>query len=365
MLHNFIAERRDEITGRAGVLARARESYDRFSDPTEEVSEFLTQVSTSLRDGPTLSAQNLAQITATAGRNGAKMMRGGHPVGDVVQSYGDVCQAVTSLAAEEREPISAADFHVFNRCLDDAIGHAVSAYVRVTEETRSTAELHRLGYAAHELRDHLQTALLALQSLKLSGASVDGLPGQLLTRALGNMGALIERTLSDVRLTAGVERRERIHVLPFFEEVTTAARLHAESRGQVFVLDSGTAGVVEADPQQLMSAVMNLVHNALKFTNPGGTVRLAVRVSSTRLSIAVEDQCGGIPDSANSLFSSFTDRRSGDRSGLGLGLSIAKKIIRAHDGDIDVRNLPGTGCVFTIDMPLVAALPRSPRRQST
>ena len=66
MLHNFIAERRDEITGRAGVLARARDSHHRFADPTGEVSEFLTQVSTSLRDGPTFSAQNLAQITATA-----------------------------------------------------------------------------------------------------------------------------------------------------------------------------------------------------------------------------------------------------------------------------------------------------------
>jgi signal transduction histidine kinase len=209
----------------------------------------------------------------------------------------------------------------------------------------------------------LQTAQLALQSLKVPGATVEGLPGQLLTRALGNIGALIERTLSDVRLTSGVERRELIHVTPFFEEVTMAARLHAESRGQVFVLDCQTAGAVEADPQQLMSAVMNLVHNALKFTKRGGTVGVAVRVSATRLSIAVEDQCGGIPDSAHGLFSSFTDRRSGDRSGLGLGLSIAKKIIRAHDGDIDVRNVPGTGCVFTIDMPLVAALPRSPRRR--
>ena len=142
------------------------------------------------------------------------------------------------------------------------------------------------------------------------------------------------------------------------------AGLHAQSRGLSFTIDSEHQGSVEADRQLLMSAVMNLVHNALKFTKPGGNVRLTVRTSSTRLSIAVEDQCGGIPDSARGVFSSFTDRRGADRSGLGLGLSIAKKVIRAHNGDIKVRNLPGVGCVFTIDMPLIASKirPARPRR---
>jgi signal transduction histidine kinase len=364
MLHNFIAKNRDQITNRATILSRARDPLLHSESPTEELSAFLTQVQTALRQGVAPSAYNAQAMNMSAGRTGANMLRAGHPIVDVVQTYGDVCQAVTALAAESRVPISAADFCVFNRCLDDAIGHAVSEYNRITEETRSVAELQRLGFAAHELRDQLQTAQLSLHTLKVSGDSVGGLSGQLLERALLNLSNLIERTLSDVRLAAGVERREAVELVPFLHEVSATSELHAQSRGLTFTFDSEVTGSIEADRQLLMSAVMNLVQNALKFTQPGGNVRLSARTTSKRLSIAVEDQCGGMTDSARGVFTTFTDRRGADRSGLGLGLSIAKKVILAHNGDINVRNLPGVGCVFTIDMPLVAPKlrPARPRR---
>jgi signal transduction histidine kinase len=365
MLHNFIAEHREQITDRATSLSRARDPLLHSESPTEEVSAFLTQVTTTLRQGTAPSAYNAAAMTMAAGRNGANMLRAGHPIVDVVQAYGDVCQAVTALAAESRVPISAADFCVFNRCLDDAIGHAVSEYNRITEETRAVAETQRLGFAAHELRDQLQTAQLSLHTLKSSGGSIDGLSGQLLERSLLNLSKLIERTLSDVRLAAGVERREAVELAPFLQELALTAELHANSRGLTFTFDSEVTGRIEADRQLLMSAVMNLVQNALKFTKPGGNVRLTARTTSTRLSIAVEDQCGGIPDSARGVFATFTDRRGTDRSGLGLGLSIAKKVIRAHNGDINVRNMPGVGCVFTIDVPLVAPKFRPARSRRT
>ena len=73
------------------------------------------------------------------------------------------------------------------------------------------------------------------------------------------------------------------------------------------------------------------------------------------LLIDVEDECGGIPEGEGDPFQSFGKRRGRDRTGLGLGLSIARKAVRAHGGDIHIRNLPGRGCVFTIDLPLAAA----------
>jgi hypothetical protein len=75
---------------------------------------------------------------------------------------------------------------------------------------------------------------------------------------------------------------------------------------------------------------------------------------SGHLLIEVEDGCGGIPESEGDPFQSFGKRRGRDRSGLGLGLSIARKAVRAHGGDIHIENHPGTGCTFTIDMPLAA-----------
>lgn len=64
--------------------------------------------------------------------------------------------------------------------------------------------------------------------------------------------------------------------------------------------------------------------------------------------------CGGIPESAGDLFQAFGERKGSDRTGLGLGLSIARKVVRAHGGDIHVRNVPGHGCTFVVVVPLAA-----------
>jgi signal transduction histidine kinase len=84
---------------------------------------------------------------------------------------------------------------------------------------------------------------------------------------------------------------------------------------------------------------------------------LRARAEQERLLIETEDECGGIPPIKGDLFQVFGDRRGSDRSGLGLGLSIARKAVRAHAGEIRIRNLPGTGCVFVIEVPLAAARP--------
>ena len=79
---------------------------------------------------------------------------------------------------------------------------------------------------------------------------------------------------------------------------------------------------------------------------------LRARAEHGRLLIETEDECGGIPPGKGDLFRQFGDRRGGDRSGLGLGLSIARKAVRSHAGEISIRNMPGKGCVFVIDLPL-------------
>jgi signal transduction histidine kinase len=97
---------------------------------------------------------------------------------------------------------------------------------------------------------------------------------------------------------------------------------------------------------------MNLLHNAFKNTPAGGAVSLRASAQGERLILEVRDECGGIPAGKADLFHAFGDRRGGDRSGLGLGLSIARTAVRAHGGDIHIRNMPGSGCVFVIDLPL-------------
>ena len=97
---------------------------------------------------------------------------------------------------------------------------------------------------------------------------------------------------------------------------------------------------------------MNLLNNAFKYTPAGGRVVLRAGREGNRVLIEVEDRCGGILKGKDDPFKAFADRRRHDRSGLGLGLSIARKAVEISGGEIRFRNLAGTGCVFVIDMPL-------------
>jgi signal transduction histidine kinase len=100
---------------------------------------------------------------------------------------------------------------------------------------------------------------------------------------------------------------------------------------------------------------MNLLSNAFKFTRAGGHVVLRAHDADGSVLIEVVDECGGIPDSTADRFRPFGERRGSDRTGLGLGLSIARKAVDRHGGQIEVRNLPGKGCVFVIQIPLATA----------
>ena len=146
-----------------------------------------------------------------------------------------------------------------------------------------------------------------------------------------------------------------IRVTAFIDEIAATGMLHSEYRDIRFtVAPVDPALTIEADPQLLASAVMNLLHNAFKNTGTGGAVILRAHGGGQRLLVEIEDECGGIAEGKADLFQAFGDRRGTDRSGLGLGLSIARRAVRAHGGDIQVRNMPGRGCIFTIDVPLAA-----------
>ena len=151
-------------------------------------------------------------------------------------------------------------------------------------------------------------------------------------------------------MTAGTIRAKRIMLTEFIEEVAAAARLAAEARGVTFhvaLLEPGMA--IEADPQILAAVVTNLLQNAFKFTHPGSTVVLRVGASPDRLLIEIEDECGGLPE-ADAPAPSF-EQRGVDRSGLGVGLAFSRWGAEANGGRLYSRNLPGTGCVFTVDLP--------------
>jgi signal transduction histidine kinase len=108
---------------------------------------------------------------------------------------------------------------------------------------------------------------------------------------------------------------------------------------------------VKADRELLTSAIGNLLQNAFKFTEQHTDVWLKVRPTADRILIDVQDNCGGLrAGDAETMFKPFT-QSGADKSGLGLGLSICRRSVEASGGVLSVRDIPGTGCVFTIDLP--------------
>jgi signal transduction histidine kinase len=354
MLQEFIEIHRDEIIKRC----RAKVATRSVPPPTEAeidhgVPLFLDQLVTALRSG---KAKLNSEITKSAVLHGHDLWLQGFTVSQVVHDYGDVCQSITDLAMEMNAPISTDDFRTLNRCLDDAIAGAVTEFARGRTQSGIDGEAargsERLGFLAHELRNLTNTALLAFEALKTGTVGVAGNTGAVLQRSLIATRGLIERSLGEVRLTQGVQHRERIEMSQFIAELTQAATLEASARDITLMVMSVADGVtVEADRQVLAAVIGNLLQNAFKFTRPRTTVTLRVGVSTERVFIDVEDECGGLPaGKAEELFSPF-QQRSSDRTGLGLGLAFSRWGARANNGQLQARNLPGKGCVFTVDLP--------------
>jgi signal transduction histidine kinase len=299
-----------------------------------------------------VTVDSAEKINDSAALNGHDLLRNGLTVAEVVNGYGDVCQVVTELATERNAAISAEEFHTFNQCLDGAIAGAVTAYGKQREHDLGDVGTERLGVLAHELGNLLNTAKLSFSMIQKGKVGVGGSTGAMLVRSLSGLGALVDRSLAEVRLEAGAPKLQPISVVEFIQEVEVSAAMEAEGYGLHLAVHSVESDVtIDADWHLLASAVSNLLQNAFKFSRPHGHVALTTRITSDRVLIDISDECGGLPrGKAEEMFRPFT-QGSSDRSGLGLGLSIALNAARANCGDIHVQDIPGKGCVFTIDLP--------------
>src|SRR5258708_21981909 len=175
MLHQILMENRQELIKRTRAKVAARSA----PQATEEelvhgIPLFLDQLAQTLKREATPAPFSPAAMDKSATLHGHDLLKLGFTVGQVVHDYGDVCQPVTEFAMERQLPISTAEFHTLNRCLDDAIAGAVTEWGRQRELNISEEEAERLGALAHEQRNLLSSALLALQMLKKGTVAIGG-----------------------------------------------------------------------------------------------------------------------------------------------------------------------------------------------
>jgi len=362
MLQDFLTRNRDTLIDRCrSKVATRRAPRADEQELAHGIPLFLDQLIAALRQeqGSDLveAGPHASDRASTAAQHGNELQLRGFTVGQVVHDYGDLCQAITDMAVEQNAAVPAAEFRTLNWCLDNAIADAVTEFGRQRDElasdksTRATNE--RLGVLSHELRNLVHRAILAVATIKQGSVGISGATGALLDRSLMGLRDLVDRALVDVRLTAGLpERRERIVVADFVAEAQLGATIDAAGRDLELIvapIDEGLA--VEGDRQILAAALANVLQNAVKFTRPQGRVSLNTYATADRILIWVEDQCGGLPEGkTEELFRPF-EQVGADRTGLGLGLPISRRGVEANGGHLYVRNIPGTGCVFTIDLP--------------
>ena len=155
-----------------------------------------------------------SEIHRTAALHGADLLRLGYSVEQVVHDYGDVCQAVTDLAVEQKASIDAAEFRTLNRCLDNAIAAAVAAFGqgRKTLGNQQAEDLHqRLSAFVDEQQRLVDVAIHAYSAIRTGSIGASGATGALLVNALGELRLLAslgelrllaDRSIADIRLAS-------------------------------------------------------------------------------------------------------------------------------------------------------------------
>jgi len=372
MLHEFLETNRTEVIDRCRQKV-AQRTAPKATDAAGEhgVPLFLDQLIETLRVEHTLAPMQVREISGksggelpgsteigvTAALHGRELLQQGFTVDQVVHGYGDVCQAVTDLAFEDGAPIQVDEFRTLNRCLDNAISDAVTEFSYRRDSTMvgkdAQALNERLGSLTHELRNLVHTATLAVTAIKAGSVGLSGATGAVLDRSLIGMRNLIDRSLADVRVTAGLPARtQRISLADFFADVEVSASLEARAYECDFTFSEDDKKIaVDVDRDMLLSAVGNLLQNAFKFTEQDREVTLSAHATADRVLIEVEDHCGGLPPGApEKMFLPFKSNGE-EKSGLGLGLAICRRSVEANNGVLRVRDVPGKGCVFTIDLP--------------
>jgi hypothetical protein len=334
MLHEFLTVHPEEIIARTRQKVGARIA----PQPTEAVLEhgvpiFLEQLAATLRrEQETPARPTSPEMGRSALPHGAELRAPGFSVAQVVHGYGEMCQAVTELAIELGLAISADEFDMLNRCADEATAQAVTEHVRQRDLSHPRGAA-RHGFFVHEQRNLVHNALLAFEVLKTetiwSGGSTSGILG----RNLIALRDLIDRSLVEVRLDAGLHHRESVALSELVEETRLAAAIDAQARGLQLTVTPVEPGVmIDVDRQLIAAALTNLLQNAFKFSRPKGHVVLRTDSATTtgRVLIEVEDECGGLPPGqSEDLFRPFAQRGTAIGADWGSGWPSRAKASRS------------------------------------
>jgi signal transduction histidine kinase/CheY-like chemotaxis protein len=254
----------------------------------------------------------------------------------------------------------------------EAASSVVSAYEALLEADRRKGEF--LAMLAHELRNPLAAIRNAVQILMRTESADPTVrsASEILDRQVGHMARQVDDLLDVSRISQGkiALRKKRIELVPVVNHAIEATRPQFECLGHELTVTLPPNPVyVHGDAIRLTQVVCNLLNNACKFTDNGGSIRLTVQQEGEQVVVRVRDTGIGIAaDQLGRIFEMFAQINTSlesSRSGLGLGLTLVKNLVELHGGAVEARSAGiGQGSEFVIRLPLLAGLPTKPEEHS-
>lgn len=234
---------------------------------------------------------------------------------------------------------------------------------------RELQDAHRrkdefLATLAHELRNPLAPIRNALQVMRLTEDPDTVLQARaIMERQLEQMVRLIDDLLEVSRITRGQFslRTERVDLATVVGNAVDTARPLIEGAGHKLIMKLPVQPVwLEADPVRLAQVFSNLLNNAAKYTERGGTIWLTAEEHDGRVLVSVRDTGIGIPaEYLSRVFDIFTQVEQSPmktQGGLGIGLTLVKRLVEMHRGTVEARSDgPGMGSAFTVTLPVATA----------
>jgi signal transduction histidine kinase/integral membrane sensor domain MASE1/CheY-like chemotaxis protein len=286
----------------------------------------------------------------------------------------EVLGVVEFFSSEIRQPD--ADLLRMFATMGAQIGHFLERRRVEAERTHLLAELRRASQAkdeflavlGHELRNPLAPLRSALEVLRARGwpDQVAQRMGEVMDRQLRHMVRLVDDLLDVSRITRGrIElRRERVDLGEVAARVAEAVRPLVEERGlQLAVSRPDEPLAVHADATRLDQVAANLLHNAARYTGPGGRIAVRVFPQAEQAVLRVEDTGIGIPpEMLERIFEPFVQAPRPSQAGaqpsaqgLGIGLTLVRSLVEMHEGSVRAHSPgPGHGSTFEVRLPRAA-----------
>jgi len=330
----------------------------------------LATVLTNLTDGVVMTdAEEKLLLTNPAAErlfNFKKENVNGHPLIEAVHDYeiDEIVKKCLSTTHEQTAQLETNGRFIRVIAVPITTGRSYSTLVLFQDltELRNLQTMRRelIGNISHDLRTPIAGIKAMVETLQDTAIDDKQVAWDFLTRINGEVDRLTQMVtelteLSHIETGKAELRRVPTNLNYLIEEVVGQMRPQAESKPVTITTDfNSNLPVIKVDKDRIRQTLTNLVHNAIKFNNPGGKVTITTTFHNESAIVSMSDTGIGISkEDLPHIFERFYKAdKARSQGGSGLGLAIAKHTIQAHGGSISVKSEEGKGTTITFDLPL-------------